>query len=51
MEHIRGGLSNRRRVNGRAGIVQAYRTGRGKIYVRAKAVLKQTNLAATALYH
>ncbi len=24
-------------INGRAGIVQAYRTGRGKIYVRAKA--------------
>lgn len=24
-------------INGRAGIVQAYRTGRGRIYVRAKA--------------
>ncbi|GIT64085.1 MAG: hypothetical protein Ct9H300mP22_4850 [Gammaproteobacteria bacterium] len=24
-------------INGKAGIVQAYRTGRGRIYVRAKA--------------
>ncbi|HCD28387.1 MAG TPA: DNA gyrase subunit A [Gammaproteobacteria bacterium] len=38
MEHIQapdfptGGI-----INGRAGVVQAYRTGRGRIYVRAKA--------------
>jgi len=28
-------------INGRAGIVQAYRTGRGRIYVRAKAFVEQ----------
>ncbi len=28
-------------INGRAGIVQAYRTGRGRIYVRAKARVEQ----------
>ena len=27
-------------INGRAGIVQAYRTGRGRIYVRARAVIE-----------
>ena len=27
-------------INGRAGIVQAYRTGRGRIYVRARAVVE-----------
>ncbi len=31
-------------INGRAGIIQAYRTGRGKIYVRAKAeILKDAS--------
>ena len=31
-------------INGRAGIIQAYRTGRGKIYVRAKAeILKDSS--------
>jgi len=28
-------------INGRAGIVQAYRTGRGRIYVRAKATVER----------
>ena len=28
-------------INGRAGIVQAYRTGRGRIYVRARAEIEQ----------
>lgn len=27
-------------INGRAGIIQAYRTGRGRIYVRAKAIVE-----------
>ena len=38
MEHIQGpDFPTGAMINGRAGIVQAYRTGRGKIYVRAKA--------------
>lgn len=37
MEHIPGpDFPTRGIINGRAGIVQAYRTGRGRIYVRAK---------------
>lgn len=30
-------------INGRAGIVQAYRTGRGRIYVRARAEVEEHN--------
>ena len=30
-------------INGRAGIVSAYRTGRGKIYVRAQTEIEETN--------
>ncbi len=30
-------------INGRAGIVQAYRTGRGRIYVRAKAEIERND--------
>ncbi|MCV6627640.1 MAG: DNA gyrase subunit A, partial [Cellvibrionaceae bacterium] len=38
MEHIPGpDFPTAGIINGRAGIVQAYRTGRGRIYVRAKA--------------
>ena len=38
MEHITGpDFPTGGIINGRAGIVQAYRTGRGRIYVRAKA--------------
>ncbi|WP_237058518.1 DNA gyrase subunit A [Microbulbifer sediminum] len=38
MEHIPGpDLPTGAIINGRAGILQAYRTGRGRIYVRAKA--------------
>ncbi len=38
MEHIPGpDFPTAAIINGRAGIVQAYRTGRGRIYVRAKA--------------
>ncbi len=38
MEHITGpDFPTAGIINGRAGIVQAYRTGRGRIYVRAKA--------------
>jgi DNA gyrase subunit A len=38
MEHIQGpDFPTGAIINGRAGIVQAYRTGRGRIYVRAKA--------------
>ncbi|MBX2807037.1 MAG: DNA gyrase subunit A [Cellvibrionaceae bacterium] len=32
-------------INGRAGIVQAYRTGRGRIYIRAKAVIERDDKA------
>jgi DNA gyrase subunit A len=38
MEHISGpDFPTAGIINGRAGIIQAYRTGRGRIYVRAKA--------------
>ena len=38
MEHIRGpDFPTAGIINGRAGIVEAYRTGRGRIYVRARA--------------
>ncbi|MFK8047606.1 MAG: DNA gyrase subunit A [Halioglobus sp.] len=38
MEHIPGpDFPTGAMINGRAGIIQAYRTGRGRIYVRAKA--------------
>ncbi len=38
MEHIKGpDFPTAGIINGRAGIVQAYRTGRGRIYVRARA--------------
>jgi len=38
MEHIQGpDFPTAGIINGKAGIVQAYRTGRGRIYVRAKA--------------
>ena len=38
MEHIPGpDFPTAAIINGRAGIIQAYRTGRGRIYVRAKA--------------
>jgi DNA gyrase subunit A len=40
MEHITGpDFPTGGIINGRAGIVQAYRTGRGRIYVRAKAAV------------
>ncbi len=29
-------------INGRAGILQAYQTGRGRIYVRAKTEIEDT---------
>ena len=42
MEHIRGpDFPTAGIINGKAGIVQAYRTGRGRIYVRAKADIFQ----------
>ena len=41
MEHIEGpDFPTAGIINGRAGIVQAYRTGRGRIYVRARATVK-----------
>jgi len=41
MEHIPGpDFPTGAIINGRAGIVQAYRTGRGRIYVRAKAEIE-----------
>ena len=42
MEHIKGpDFPTAGIINGKAGIVQAYRTGRGRIYVRAKADIFQ----------
>ena len=41
MEHVQGpDFPTAGIVNGRAGIVQAYRTGRGRIYVRARAAVQ-----------
>ncbi len=41
MEHLPGpDFPTAGIINGRAGIVQAYRTGRGRIYVRARAVVE-----------
>ena len=38
MEHIKGpDFPTAAIINGRAGIVEAYRTGRGRIFVRARA--------------
>ncbi|PCJ41421.1 MAG: DNA gyrase subunit A [SAR86 cluster bacterium] len=42
MEHIQGpDFPTAAIINGRAGIVQAYRTGRGKIYMRSRAVIEE----------
>jgi len=42
MQHIQGpDFPTAAIINGRAGIVQAYRTGRGKIYMRARAVIEE----------
>ena len=42
MEYIKGpDFPTAGIINGRAGIVQAYRTGRGRIYVRARADIEQ----------
>ncbi|MDO8862255.1 DNA gyrase subunit A [Haliea sp. E1-2-M8] len=45
MDHIPGpDFPTGATINGRAGIIQAYRTGRGRIYVRAKAeVIREEN--------
>jgi DNA gyrase subunit A len=44
MEHITGpDFPTAGIINGRAGIVQAYRTGRGRIYVRARAEVEDNN--------
>ena len=41
MEHVQGpDFPTAGLINGRAGIVQAYRTGRGKIYIRAKTTIE-----------
>jgi len=42
MQHIQGpDFPTAAIINGRAGIVQAYRTGRGKIYMRSRAVIEE----------
>ncbi len=54
MEHITGpDFPTGGIINGRAGIVQAYRTGRGRIYVRAKAevVVNEKTNRETILVH
>ncbi|MES2604651.1 MAG: DNA gyrase subunit A [Pseudomonadota bacterium] len=44
MEHIHGpDFPTAGLINGRAGIVQAYRTGRGKLYIRAKTLIETDN--------
>ena len=50
MEHIQGpDFPTGAMINGRAGIVQAYRTKWAKFMCALKSMLKQTTLAATAL--
>jgi DNA gyrase subunit A len=42
MQHMQGpDFPTAAIINGRAGIVQAYRTGRGKIYMRSRAVIEE----------
>ena len=42
MQHVQGpDFPTAAIINGRAGIVQAYRTGRGKIYMRSRAVIEE----------
>ncbi|MCG8392565.1 MAG: DNA gyrase subunit A, partial [Pseudomonadales bacterium] len=44
MEYIKGpDFPTAAIINGRAGIVQAYRTGRGRVYMRARAEIEQTD--------
>ncbi|KZX67271.1 DNA gyrase subunit A [Alcanivorax sp. HI0033] len=44
MEYIKGpDFPTAGIINGRAGIVQAYRTGRGRVYMRARAEIEQTD--------
>ncbi len=46
MEHVPGpDFPTAGIINGRAGIVEAYRTGRGRIYVRARAVVERDDKA------
>ncbi|MFZ5756703.1 MAG: DNA gyrase subunit A [Pseudomonadota bacterium] len=41
MEHIRGpDFPTAAIINGRAGIIEAYRTGRGRVYIRARATVE-----------
>ena len=42
MQHVQGpDFPTAAIINGRAGIVQAYRTGRGKIYMRSRAIIEE----------
>ncbi len=42
MEHVHGpDFPTAAIINGRAGIIQAYRTGRGKIYIRSRAEIEE----------
>jgi DNA gyrase subunit A len=44
MEHIHGpDFPTAGIINGRAGIVEAYRTGRGRIYIRARHEIEHDN--------
>src|SRR5690625_7183204 len=53
MEHLPGpDFPTGAIINGRAGIVQAYRTGRGRIYVRARAeVVEERNGRESIIIH
>ena len=54
MEHVPGpDFPTAGIINGRAGIVEAYRTGRGRIYVRARATVERDDKAnrETVLIH
>ena len=49
--YSRAGFPTGAIINGRAGIIQAYRTGRGRIYVRAKAEVIRMRRAAKTHSH
>jgi DNA gyrase subunit A len=54
MEHIQGpDFPTAASINGRAGIVQAYRTGRGRVYIRSKADIEvnEKNGRETIIIH
>ena len=52
MQHIQGpDFPTAAIISGRAGIVEAYRTGRGRIYVRARTSIEEKNNKNAIIIH